>query len=547
MQRQEPVFELQIRRLTAFLVSGAALIVCACLGVIVWVLSISTASVDRTVIDGEHRLLHSVIETYGGNLSRTVTDYASWDELYNNFTRGRDPAWEKDNLGPYITTAFDVDIVAVTTVKGTIAYFYKRGGAAAMSPAGRATLTRLTRLAYATKPNAAGSVVSGAVMFGGRMNLVSVSPITPTSPARVGERSGAALAELRVLDAAMLSKIDKNFGVSGLRVVRSAPNAVELSDPSGKPSGYVLAWTTAKSGVALFNRVLPAVILTGLLLLIGFTALVVFCWRIVEHFRKSQARILKAEIDATRARASAAEEMARGKSAFIANMSHELRTPLNAIIGFAEIMDCESMGPVGVPRYKEYIKAIYDSGHHLLHIINDILLVSKVEAGKFSPSIEDAPFAEVLNDTLRMLEIMAGRRAITLDASRCAADAVVSVDRQALRQILLNVISNAMKFSPDGATVEIASAAADGMLEVRVRDHGCGIPPDTLREIGKPFVQAEGVYTRNSQGTGLGLAISFRLAAAMGGAISVASTVGDGTTVTLRLKTAIMAAAAEVA
>ena len=526
-QASQAVF--QTRRFTTILVGGTAAIVCACIGAILWVLAVSTSSIDATEAGGDSKLLHSVVETYRENLARNVADYASWDEVYNNFTKVRDRRWEAQNLGPSITQAFDVDLVAVTTVTGVIVYFYAKHGRTLPSAADAHTLASLTRsTAGSRKP------LSGVARIGDHASLVAIAPIRPTSPARARELSGYNLIEVRSFKAGMLSTIGKDFGFDALHVAHAASPAIVLSAPSGGPSGFVLTWKPAKAGRHLFDRVLPAVVLTGLLLVLGVVAVIMVWSRIVQRIRKSEKLVLKAEITATRARAASAEEMARSKSAFMANMSHELRTPLNAIIGFSEIIDTETLGPIGSPKYKEYIKDIHASGNHLLRIINDILLVSKVEAGKFSPHIEDVEFSGILHDSLRMLEIIAAKRGIRLQSSG-PAQMAIRVDAQALRQILINVISNAVKFSPVGGRVDIRCAVADGMLVVEVEDHGCGMPSHVLREIGKPFVQAESAYTRNFQGTGLGLAICFRLVGTMGASISVDSKVDVGTTVTVRL------------
>ncbi|MGE3933542.1 MAG: sensor histidine kinase [Rhodospirillaceae bacterium] len=247
-------------------------------------------------------------------------------------------------------------------------------------------------------------------------------------------------------------------------------------------------------------------------------------------------------------RALAAEEASESKSLFIANMSHELRTPLNAIIGFSEFIDSGILGPVGNPRYGEYVRDITSSGRHLLAIVNNLLLFAKMEAGQHRAEVEPFDIAAELGVVQRMLQIEADRRGVALSVAP-ATPAMVEADAQSLRQILINVIGNAIKFSDHGGAVRIAldAAASEGPVELRVADSGCGIPAVTLAQLGNPFVQAEGVFARRHQGTGLGLAICFGLAEAMGASIRVASRAGAGTTVTVALPAAGAAARRRIA
>jgi signal transduction histidine kinase len=529
-------------RSTTALLAGAVFVVGACVGIIIWVLGVATSSIDNAQQDGERMLLHTVFDSYQQKIAEGVSDYSNWTEIYDNFMQKRDAAWEKENLGPYIVKTFDIDFVFVTSNDGSIVYAYSRGGGenTAVSQADKATLAALTRAAPKVKNSEQAAAASGVVEFGGTAGFAAVATIRPTTTAGIqtGIVTKYNLVEIRPLDPQLLSTIGKNFGVNGLSITRAPGTGTVLRGVTNAPSGFAVTWTPKGLGQRLFSKVLPAVITIGVLLLAGILALMTFWRRIIEHIRSHEARALNAEIETTRARAVAAEEIARNKSAFIANMSHELRTPLNAIIGFSEFVESETLGPIGTPKYREYVTIIKDSGHHLLRIINDILLVSKVEAGKFAPKMENMQIADALQNTLRMMQVVAAKRNITLNTGECACHAVVFADRQALQQIFINVLSNAIKFSPEGSSVEIqcTGADSDGIVRLTVTDHGCGIPPETMRELGKPFVQAEEAYTRSYSGTGIGLAICYRLAATMGITIDVQSTVGEGTTVTILIR-----------
>jgi len=231
----------------------------------------------------------------------------------------------------------------------------------------------------------------------------------------------------------------------------------------------------------------------------------------------------------------AAERAYAAKSQFLANMSHELRTPLNAIIGFSEMMQRQLLGPIGTDKYLDYIAGIRESGEHLLDLISDILDMSKIEAGKYELDLEEISIGKLIRLALHMVEGRALDARVKLSAEIENESLSMVADRRAVMQIILNLLSNAVKFSKEGGAVQIECSERDGYVSIRVRDNGIGIPADKLHCITKPFEQAANSYTRNHEGTGLGLAITKDLVEMHGGSLHIASTVGVGTTVTVRL------------
>jgi two-component system, cell cycle sensor histidine kinase DivJ len=230
----------------------------------------------------------------------------------------------------------------------------------------------------------------------------------------------------------------------------------------------------------------------------------------------------------------AAEAANRAKSRFLANMSHELRTPLNAIIGFSDMMRQELFGPLGAPRYRDYAAHVHESGHHLLELINDILDMAKIEAGKRDLKLERLDPQEAGRRALALVRPLAEARKLRLVFE--AADLPrFDVDRRALQQILLNLLSNAIKFTPEGGRVTLSVTAERESLCFAVRDTGIGIPAEELPRLGQPFEQVDGDYARAHRGTGLGLALVRSLAELHGGAMSVESAAGHGTCVRVRL------------
>ncbi|MBL8545653.1 MAG: PAS domain-containing sensor histidine kinase [Hyphomonadaceae bacterium] len=228
-----------------------------------------------------------------------------------------------------------------------------------------------------------------------------------------------------------------------------------------------------------------------------------------------------------------AEEASLAKSTFLANMSHELRTPLNAVIGFSEIMAKELFGGIGNPQYKQYASDIFDSGSHLLDLINDILDMAKIEANKLSLTPKPLDPTVVIEQATRLTKRKAEEKGLSLviDAEDLGE---IEADHRAVKQVLLNLLSNAVKFTDQGAIMVHARGNTQG-LTLRVVDTGCGIPPEHLPRLARPFEQVEQELTRNHHGTGLGLALTKSLVEMHGGKLAIQSEVGRGTIVTVTL------------
>ena len=243
----------------------------------------------------------------------------------------------------------------------------------------------------------------------------------------------------------------------------------------------------------------------------------------LQHAREAQLEAARAEADQSN----------QGKSQFLAGMSHELRTPLNAVIGFSDIMRQQMFGELS-PKYAEYAQLIWESGQHVLDMVNDVLDMSKIEAQKYQLSLETFDIRDPVSQALRLMRGQAHEKSVDIVTHLPPGGLVVTADRRAIKQICLNLLSNAIKFTPKGGRVTLSVTQSGDTVDIVIRDTGIGIAPDDLNRIGRPYEQS-GTPEQKSMGTGLGLSLVKAMAHLHGGKMTLASTLGEGTTVTVAL------------
>jgi two-component system cell cycle sensor histidine kinase PleC len=231
---------------------------------------------------------------------------------------------------------------------------------------------------------------------------------------------------------------------------------------------------------------------------------------------------------------SVAHEASRAKSNFLALMSHELRTPLNAIIGFSEVLGGEMFGALGNARYRDYAHDIHGAGRHLLALINDILDLSKAEAGKFELNCEEITAKDLIGECMKLMRGRAVEARLSLTQGVAGDIPPLYGDRLRVKQILLNLLSNAVKFTPPGGAVRISvERGEEGSLTLSVSDTGIGIAPEFIQAALEPFRQIASPFARNVEGTGLGLALAKALMECHGGTLELESALNLGTTARL--------------
>jgi signal transduction histidine kinase len=230
-----------------------------------------------------------------------------------------------------------------------------------------------------------------------------------------------------------------------------------------------------------------------------------------------------------------AERISAYKTSFLRSITHELRTPLNAIIGFSELIQTEAMGKIGNPKYIEYADLVRSSGMHLLSLINQVLDLSRIEAGKMELDLEQHDLVDIVRYCISMLGENATRAKVALEHDLPRGGLPVNVDLLAARQVVLNLLGNAIKYTEAGGRVSVAVRQEPGMARVTIEDTGVGISEEDLPRLMQPFAQAGDILTRRVQGSGLGLAIAKALVELLGGQIEIASELGVGTQVHVTL------------
>lgn len=292
--------------------------------------------------------------------------------------------------------------------------------------------------------------------------------------------------------------------------------------------------------VALFVNPIPSLkLLSNDFFLVMAISVSVFASYALEYYARrdfADRRLLTEEKERSETLMEKAQAANHAKSEFLASVSHELRTPLNAVIGFSEILMRQLLGPIGSERYRSYAEDIHTSSSHLLNIINDILDLSKAEANQLTLDEEEMDLHEVLENALRMVRGDAARKSVTVSHKFSGAGPSVLADRRLLSQLVINLASNAVKFTPEnGAVVLSVSVDSENAVLITIADNGIGIAEEDIPLVMEPFVQVESSQSREQGGTGLGLPLSKKIAELHGAAFTLESELGRGTIVKILL------------
>ncbi|MDO9222746.1 MAG: ATP-binding protein [Caulobacter sp.] len=505
-------------------------------------------AVDRAVAIEQRDLLSRTLVRRQAKLVEDIVSATVWNDAYAHTVRAFDPVWADENYGVYYATYMKHDRTLIFAPNGQTIYASDAGevsspAALAGFAAKVAPLLDSLRRDEARKlapglppPHAiAGATTSVAMIRSGEeLWLVALSTVVPET-LRVPQTAGpsAVVVSGRRLDAAFLTDLEKDLGIRGMHLLDgSAPSGgwtVPLMDADGRTLGS-LGWTPDRVGGGILGDAAVPIILVLAAFLVAVVALSRRVLAALRALATNDEKLEAALVDLTEAR-DRAEAASVAKSQFLANISHEIRTPLNGVLTMAQIMDRGELAPA----QRGHLEIIRDSGATLLKLLNDVLDLAKIEAGKLEIQREDTDLAALTSGVCATFLATAQEKSLLLDhAVDPSASCLWRLDAMRVNQVLANLISNAIKFTARGK-VTVGVSASDRGLEFVVRDTGPGIPAGRLQDLFGKFNQLDASTTREFGGTGLGLAICHELVVLMGGEMSVESTVGVGSAFSFHL------------
>ena len=474
---------------------------------------------DATMLKSEASVLHAQLKLSADSISLIAEDNAVWTAAYNNIIEDFDKEWIADNYGENLKVLHKLDNFFIYGVDNKIIY----SAADNNQPAPESFLTTglaehlqsLTADDYMTA-----TVTSGIVEFDKRIYLFGASlvqKLDDTAPAKIPAERRPAIVFLQELTEQTLLNIGRNIDMTGLHLQLdgSAQDAYLNLDQSIADNFFIehnnitFDWIPKNASSALTSRVKAPLAVVSLLVMLAFY-----------YFYRRTSNLFKA-----------LKEVDKMKSNFIANMSHEMRTPLNAIIGFSELLKSEAYGKLEGVKNKEYVGYIIESGHHLLKVINDILDLSKVEAGKMDIHEDIYSIRELVDNSLSVLKPKFGEHGLIVESN--VGDVEIKTDAKLFKQVIENILSNAIKFTPAGGSIQISNLFKRDYVEISITDTGIGMDKGEIATALSTFGQVENVYSREHSGTGLGLSLVKKFMTVLGGKLSVTSEKHIGTTVVL--------------
>lgn len=455
-------------------------------------------------------------------------EYGYWDEAVAKIVYEYDPQWARSYFGPELNETMGISAVYVldgdnrSVLSVELGEFVERNPMRLFDGRVDAMIAQARDVPIDGPPVVARSILSDGTTY----HLVAALRMTD-----YGERDGEeydigtdhVMLFTEALDAARIAFLSKHFRLPNLRVSDTPPSFWQAGYrlPGKTPAGEFLIWSPDLPGTTM----LPYL---GLGLVAVFLAM---AWAASSHLNRSKE--VAQSLDEARYQA---ERASVNKTDFLRQISHEVRTPIGAMRGFAEVMQQQVFGPLGHPKYKSYAADIVAASDHVLGLVNDLLDLERIEAGAVKVEFERFDLSQAISETVHLFEQAAQDKSISLEVDLAHRVSTLNSDPRLIRQILINLVGNALKFTPEGGRITCRTRQEDaGDLIIEVEDNGCGMAPHQIPLVMQPFGQIGAAGDGRVKGSGLGLPITKRLAGLLGGRFDLESAVGQGTTASLRL------------
>lgn len=474
---------------------------------------------DATMLKSESAVLRAQLKQTAANISLIAEDNAVWTDAFNNIFLNLDEEWIKDNYGENLKVLHKLDSFFIYGVDNEVMYSTADEGQPPpdefLSTGLGGHLQSLTADDYMTATISSGILeVDGRLFFYGAS---LVQKLDDTAPPKIPAERRPVIVFLQELTEKTLFNIGNNIDMTGLHIHIDETEIGDFLklDHSISDNFFIVNdnimfdWTPKNVSSALTSRIRAPLAVVTILVMLSFF-----------YFYRRASILFKA-----------LKEVDNMKSNFVANMSHEMRTPLNAIIGFSELMKSEAYGKLEGVKNKEYVDHIIDSGYHLLKVINDILDLSKVEAGKLDIREDIYSISELVDNSLSVLKPKFGEHGLIVESN--VDDVDIKTDAKLFKQVIENILSNAIKFTPAGGNIHISNLFKKDYVEISITDTGIGMDAEEIKTALSTFGQVENVYSREHTGTGLGLSLVKKFMNVLGGKMFLTSKKHIGTTVSL--------------